>query len=140
RIIELLLNRPGISTAKANGTLATDFSQTIVSAKKFPQEGGKPIVFKFKYFDENETAPSANAKEYTVKIDHTGTVNPADLLAYLRYPSKQSSLSVSDRNRTITALNIVASKFANESGRRLLAFPERGNRSSKFFVKDDVLK
>ncbi|CAI7623765.1 unnamed protein product [Penicillium palitans] len=96
-IVRLLLEEH--YSANLNG-IATDYRSTLISVAKLA-EG----QFDVRYKDENDEEYPENPKGYKVTIQHTGDINPADLINYLTSTNAGSMLS--SKPEIVQALNVI---------------------------------
>lgn len=81
-------------------SIATDYRSTLISVTKVA-EG----QFDVRYKDENDEEYPENPKVYKVTIQHTGDINPADLINYLTSTNAGSMLS--SMPEIVQALNVI---------------------------------
>ncbi|KAJ6006961.1 hypothetical protein N7522_005312 [Penicillium canescens] len=96
-IVRLLLEEH--YSANLNG-IATDYRSTLISVTELA-EG----QFDVRYKDENDEEYPENPKVYRVTIQHTGHINPADLINYLTSTNAGSMLS--SKPEIVQVLNVI---------------------------------
>ncbi|KAJ5471191.1 hypothetical protein N7530_008548 [Penicillium desertorum] len=81
-------------------SIATDYRSTLISVAKLADG-----QFDVRYKDENDERYPENPKVYRVTTQHTGDINPADLINYLTSTNAGSMLS--SKPEIIHALNVI---------------------------------
>jgi hypothetical protein len=97
QIVRLLLEEHYSANLKS---IATDYRSTLLSVTKLT-EGQLDVRYK----DENDEEYSENPKVFRVTTQHTGDINPADLINYLT--STNAGGMLSSKPEIVQALNVI---------------------------------
>ena len=101
QVIKLLIEEHFAS--QRNGVV-TDFVSTLISRDKLLEEGENEHTYDVRYRDEYDDEYPEPSKVYRVKCQHTGTLEPSDLLDYL---TSANATNMFDRKPEILqAMNI----------------------------------
>lgn len=82
-------------------TIATDYRSTLISCEKLPPQ----VEYDVRYKDENEDEYPENPRVYKVTCQHTGSLDPADLVNYLT--STNAGVLLDTKPEIIQALNVI---------------------------------
>ncbi|OJJ95652.1 hypothetical protein ASPACDRAFT_81768 [Aspergillus aculeatus ATCC 16872] len=102
QVVKLLIEEHFAS--QRNGVV-TDFVSTLISRDKLLEEGENDRTYDVRYRDEYDDEYPEPSKVYRVNCQHTGTLEPSDLLDYL---TSASATNMFDKKPEILqAMNIV---------------------------------
>ena len=73
RLLQILEDAPEYRPYKND--VAHDWSEKLVAAKILPCPNNRPLEISVKLFDEDEKAPSEDAKAYTISITYVNEIN-----------------------------------------------------------------
>ncbi|KAJ5591873.1 uncharacterized protein N7459_002242 [Penicillium hispanicum] len=82
-------------------TIATDYRSTLISCTQLPQMGEYDVRYK----DENDDDYPENPRVYKVTCQHTGRLDPADLVNYLT--STKAGDLLNSKPEIVHALNVI---------------------------------
>ncbi|KAK0465234.1 argonaute-like protein [Desarmillaria tabescens] len=108
RIFQLAEQTSDWSRYGLQGTVAHDHASKLIASKMLPQ----PIGIRVPYYDEDETRPGPNGKEYTLTITFIQNIDTSHLLNYL---AGQPQYRGYDILPIISALNIVLAAHPNRA-------------------------
>ena len=108
QIIRLLLESPGYDQFRDD--IVTDFKSTLISRERL---GIDVAVSEVQYRDEGEDDPGPRAKNYRLRIEHTGVITVAELTDYLT--STNLSQAYADKPSVLQALNIFFAHYAKST-------------------------
>ncbi|KAG7450179.1 argonaute-like protein [Guyanagaster necrorhizus] len=108
RIFQLAEQSTDWSRYGLQGTVAHDHASKLIASKKLPQ----PIEIRVPFYDEDETRPGSNGKEYTLAITFIQNIDPSHLINYL---AGQPQYRGYDILPIISALNIVLAAHPNRT-------------------------
>lgn len=108
RIFQLAEKTADWSRCGLQGTVAHDHSSKLIASKKLVE----PIGIRVPYYDEDETHPGPNGKEYTLTITFIQNIDTSHLLNYL---AGQPQYRGYDILPIISALNIVMAAHPNRA-------------------------
>lgn len=105
QIIKLLLKLP--QYAEFHDVIVTDFKSTLVSCKRLSPDATELAV---QYRAEGEDEPRANAPNYRLRVEETGTLTVSELTDFLGSTNLNSAYT--DKLSILQALNIFLGHYA----------------------------
>ena len=75
RLFQLAEQSPDWANFGLRGIVAHDYSSKLIASKELPQ----PLVVKVQFYDEEDSAPKANDKEYTFSIEFIQSIDTSAL-------------------------------------------------------------
>ncbi len=105
QIIKLLLKLP--QYAECQDVIVTDFKSTLVSCKRLSPDAAELAV---QYRAESEDEPRANAQNYRLRVEETGTLTVSELTDFLGSTNLNSAHT--DKLPILQALNIFLGHYA----------------------------
>ncbi|KAF8153048.1 argonaute-like protein [Crassisporium funariophilum] len=109
RIFQLAEQSPDWTRHGLRGAVAHDHASKLISAIQLPQ----PLSINVPFYDEDQTAPTAGGKEYTLTIEFVQNIDTSGLLNYL---AGQPQYRDYDIMPIISALNVILAAHPNRSG------------------------
>ncbi|KAJ2906219.1 putative RNA interference and silencing protein [Zalerion maritima] len=106
QVVRLLLESAELS----GRDIATDFRSTLLSLQKLDQD---ELPVKVTYRDEGEDDPRPGAKEFTINVQYTSTLDVSALMNY--FSSQELGARFDDAPQLIQAFNIFLNHYAKST-------------------------